>query len=78
MSRGERRYRTECIHKKRERKFYSTGLYFRPYEHKLTTMLETPRLCSCCICGNPRKYYNEKTRQELKMDLTEEEFFNEL
>ena len=26
----------------------------------------TPCGCSCYMCGNPRKYYNEKTIQELK------------
>jgi len=24
----------------------------------------TPALCSCWMCGNPRKYFNEKTIQE--------------
>lgn len=32
--------------------------------------LHTPKLCSCWLCGNPRKFYgngkNAKTLQELK------------
>ena len=28
---------------------------------------ETPKLCSCYMCGNPRKWFNEKTIQEKKM-----------
>lgn len=26
-------------------------------------------LCSCPMCGNPRKYFNKKTRQETIMDI---------
>lgn len=24
----------------------------------------TPKACSCWMCGNPRKYFKEKTKQE--------------
>ena len=27
--------------------------------------------CSCHICGNPRKYWKEKTRQEILQDESE-------
>jgi hypothetical protein len=27
------------------------------------------RPCSCWMCGNPRKYFGERTRQELKAAL---------
>lgn len=26
----------------------------------------TPALCSCWMCGNPRKYYGDRTIQELR------------
>jgi len=26
----------------------------------------SPKWCSCHMCGNPRKYYNEQTLQERK------------
>lgn len=29
----------------------------------------TPKGCSCYMCGNPRKYFNEKPVQEQKADL---------
>ena len=29
----------------------------------------TPTLCSCWMCGNPRKYFNAKTIQEMKNEL---------
>lgn len=25
--------------------------------------------CSCAMCGNPRKYFNAKTMQEMKQDV---------
>ncbi len=28
----------------------------------------TPHLCSCYMCGNPRKWWDQKTIQEKKMD----------
>ena len=28
--------------------------------------------CSCWMCGNPRKWFNEKPYQELKVDLQDE------
>ena len=32
----------------------------------LSSLVDTPTPCSCPICGNPRKYNNEITRQEQK------------
>lgn len=29
--------------------------------------------CSCYMCGNPRKYFNEKTIQELKKEQKDRE-----
>ena len=28
----------------------------------------SPKLCSCWMCGNPRKYFNEMTIQEKRND----------
>lgn len=28
----------------------------------------SPHNCSCHMCGNPRKWFNEKTMQEKRMD----------
>lgn len=33
--------------------------------------------CSCPICGNPRKYFNEKTLQEKKIDITTQDDKND-
>lgn len=32
----------------------------------------TRAICSCWMCGNPRRYEGERTRQELLHDLTAE------
>lgn len=32
-------------------------------------VVDTPTPCSCYMCGNPRKYFKEKTLQEKKFDL---------
>lgn len=29
--------------------------------------------CSCPMCGNPRKYWNEKTKQEIVAELEEKD-----
>ena len=38
----------------------------------------SPKGCSCFMCGNPRKWWNDKTVQEKKMDeyykATDDEF----
>ena len=33
----------------------------------------TPAACSCTMCGNPRKHFNQITMQERKADLGWEE-----
>ena len=63
MNRAERRHRTFKIHARRECVLSCVHKYVDPI------LLETPALCSCWMCGNPRKYNRGKTkltRQELK------------
>lgn len=38
-------------------------------------VVETPTPCSCFMCGNPRKYFKQKTNQEKR---NEDKFKNEL
>jgi hypothetical protein len=35
----------------------------------IRTLVNNRQRCSCSMCGNPRKYYNEKTMQEKKADI---------
>ena len=32
----------------------------------LGKVVDTPTPCSCWMCGNPRRYFKELTRQELR------------
>lgn len=34
---------------------------------RLGQAVDTPTPCSCYMCGNPRKYFNEKTVQERRL-----------
>lgn len=34
---------------------------------RLGQVVDTPTPCSCYMCGNPRKYFNEKTVQECRL-----------
>ena len=36
--------------------------------HKVPRMANNRKLCSCEMCGNPRRYYGEKTIQERKFE----------
>lgn len=47
--------------KRRAKLIYPTNPQAARYANHLAT-------CSCAVCGNPRKYFGEKTRQELKAD----------
>lgn len=34
----------------------------------------TPAMCSCAMCGNPRKYFGHVTMAELRCDISEGEY----
>lgn len=38
------------------------------YEKHLRKIAKTKKPCSCYMCGNPRKYLNEKSIQEKRFD----------
>ena len=43
-------------------------------EASIGYLAHSPHNCSCHMCGNPRKWWKEKTIQEKKMD----EFYREI
>lgn len=62
--------RTQRIHH-RERLKKSRAMYWRGNASEITKqgfVVETPKPCSCWMCGNPRKFFKELTLQE-KSDL---------
>ena len=52
-----------------KRKGYWGGAAVPEYKQiddlKMKRVVNTPKPCSCFMCGNPRKHYKEKTKQEL-------------
>lgn len=45
---------------------YSPDLYKKILDKTSKMTRHTTKLCSCPMCGNPRKFFNEKTMQEKK------------
>jgi hypothetical protein len=39
-----------------------------PSERMIGKKAHTPAMCSCHMCGNPRKYWKEKTIQEKRWE----------
>lgn len=61
MKRALRRHHTARL--KRSRRFH----WGRDLAHELKSLakaVNTPCPCSCWMCGNPRRYFGELTRQE--------------
>ena len=40
---------------------------------RVVRMADNPKSCSCWMCGNPRKWYNALTKQEMMYNLICEE-----
>jgi len=63
-------------HKKRLKDRRKNDIFYHE-EFSLNKHIITPTLCSCVVCGNPRKYYgnskSSKTIQELRFEQPEEE-----
>jgi len=71
--RALRRHHRERIKRKRLRQFH---IMFEDrianlYSKEIIKMLNTAVPCSCWMCGNPRKYWKEKSRQEIQFERLE-------
>lgn len=42
-------------------------------EHEKHRLKKSPKGCSCWMCGNPRKFFKQKTRQEILAEIKEKE-----
>ena len=60
-SRGMRRHHEERV-KARVRSYYGGHAAGDP--RRIGMIAHTRRLCSCWMCGNPRKYWKQETIQE--------------
>lgn len=65
MTRAERIHRTKCI--KQGRKHY-VMLEYLSSERKIGLFTETPKACSCHMCGNSRKHFRGKLNNELTIN----------
>lgn len=61
MSRALRRHHTTRL--KHARRHY-WGEVLRLDARRLGMAIATPAACSCTMCGNPRKYFGERSLQE--------------
>ena len=56
MTRAARRHEAERVKAKRLK-----------HTHTGPPTSETPAMCSCWMCGNPRKYFGKRTIQERRL-----------
>ncbi len=83
MSRGisQRRAQRNLLKKKRSKYYYwydcISGTWRSPDERLLGIIVNTPKMCSCMMCGNTR-YYLGKTLQEQRADISYNEELEQL
>jgi hypothetical protein len=66
-SRAFRRFQ-EIKKKQWVQKFFSRHRLRDLTDADIGVYAHTPAICSCYVCGNPRKHRHEKTIQEKRMD----------
>ena len=72
-TRSFRRHHLQRIKKKRKK--IGDWLYYEQSDNirHINCVLKTGKTCSCYMCGNVRKYFNELTIQEKKAMISEME-----
>lgn len=63
-ARALRRQYRKILMEKRKRIFYPAGSDYRPTPRWLGIISRTAKTCSCPMCGNPRRFSGQKTKQE--------------
>jgi hypothetical protein len=70
----ERKRALRRIHRRRvmrnRKNYYAMWVERADAKTVLGRLARTATPCSCAGCGNPRKYFNQKTRQELRSVLS--------
>ena len=61
MHRAQRRHHYRRLKQKRRHYYSGYGRHRNDVQGRLAN---TATLCSCWMCGNPRKHFGKKTRQE--------------
>lgn len=65
-SEGRAYRRAQVARIKKARKSYFS--YWTPSAVRLGKLVHTAKACSCYMCGNPRRYWEEDTIQEQRFD----------
>ncbi len=50
-----------------KRNGYNRYICEKDFNKKVSKLAETPKPCSCHMCGNPRKWFKEKSLKEKKI-----------
>lgn len=74
---GQRLEKAKQIAKKKFFKIHLYDIFSDDWiQRELGSMRKTGTRCSCHGCGNPRKWFGEKTYQERKSDIAFQEYQN--
>lgn len=65
--------RAERRHHLRRMKAKARKVYYFNSPDRAIRLADHLASCSCCMCGNPRKWLKEKTRKEYESELKTEE-----
>ena len=81
--RALRRHHRERLLKKRSKYViyspdYDSSSYIQGLTQRILIAVNTPTACSCWMCGNPRKFYKDKTIQEKRANQFLKEVLNNL
>jgi hypothetical protein len=75
-SRAVRRHHVARL--KNSRKHYFVVNWWDDIAKRLGVISQYPKKCSCPMCGNPRKWLNERTIAEMRDDFRVVDGMNEL
>jgi hypothetical protein len=68
-TRAERRAQRAAIKARRIRRiWWLHGPTWPAGSSHIGIAIDTPKSCSCAMCGNPRTYYGDRTIQERRHD----------
>lgn len=75
-NRAERRHHHFRMRNK-TRNFVANSNWFHTegIEYEVCRRTENRKKCSCVLCGNPRKHFNEPTKQEMIWELRENDSY---
>ena len=61
--------RQQEFKKKKNVVYHNWFSWFEQTPRTVGKKAHSPKMCSCWMCGNPRKYFNEMTIQEKRNEI---------